>query len=69
MERTFNMGMGMVAIVNPGDAGNALARLRDRGLDAWVCGVVRDRREGESGDAEAKGGAGGAALVVGEHPA
>lgn len=68
MERTFNMGMGMVAIVNSGDAGNALARLRDRGLDAWVCGVVRDRAEGEVGDAEAKGGAGGAALVVGEHP-
>ena len=68
MERTFNMGMGMVAIVNSGDAGNALARLRDRGLDAWVCGVVRDRAEGEAGDAEAKGGAGGAALVVGEHP-
>ncbi len=68
MERTFNMGMGMVAIVNSGDAGNALARLRDRGLDAWVCGVVRDRANGEVGDAEAKGGGGGAALVVGEHP-
>ncbi len=68
MERTFNMGMGMVAIVNSGDAGNALARLRDRDLDAWVCGVVRDRAAGEAGDAEAKGGAGGAALVVGEHP-
>jgi len=66
MERTFNMGIGMVAFVP--DGGAALARLRDRGVDAWVCGIVRERRDGESGDAQAKGGAGGAALVVGEHP-
>ncbi|TEX50919.1 MAG: hypothetical protein B7C55_08280 [Actinomycetales bacterium mxb001] len=69
MERTFNMGMGMVALVDPTAASDAMARLRDRGVDAWPCGVVRDRRDGEVGDAEAKGGAGGAAFVVGEHPA
>ena len=69
MERTFNMGMGMVAIVDATAAGNAIARLRDRGVPAWPCGVVRDRREGETGDAQAKGGGGGAAFVLGEHPA
>jgi phosphoribosylformylglycinamidine cyclo-ligase len=67
MERTFNMGMGMVAIVDATAAGDAMARLRDRGVPSWPCGVVRDRRDGESGDAEAKGGGGGAALVLGEH--
>jgi len=69
MERTFNMGMGMVALVDPTAASDAMARLRDRGVDAWPCGVVRDRHDGEVGDAEAKGGAGGAAFVVGKHPA
>lgn len=67
MERTFNMGMGMVAIA-PADAlDDATASLTSRGVHAWPCGVVRDRREGESGDAVAKGGSGGAVSVVGEH--
>ena len=67
MERTFNMGLGMVAFVAPADADAALACLAERGVPSWVCGSVRDRRDGEHGDAEAKGGAGGAALVVGTH--
>ena len=67
MERTFNMGMGMVAIVDATSAGTAIARLHERGVTSWLCGGVRERRDGEMGDAEAKGGAGGAALVVGEH--
>ncbi|MBM3686685.1 MAG: phosphoribosylformylglycinamidine cyclo-ligase, partial [Actinobacteria bacterium] len=69
MERTFNMGMGMVAIVDATAAGNAIARLRDRGVPSWPCGVVRERRDGDAGDAEAKGGGGGAAFVLGQHPA
>jgi hypothetical protein len=32
-----------------------------------VCGTVRDRRPGETGDAEAKGGVGGAVTLVGEY--
>ncbi|MBW3619972.1 MAG: phosphoribosylformylglycinamidine cyclo-ligase [Actinobacteria bacterium] len=40
MWRTFNQGVGMVAIV-AGDAGDAaVAALRDRGVDAWVMGEV-----------------------------
>ncbi|MFZ8911128.1 MAG: phosphoribosylformylglycinamidine cyclo-ligase, partial [Candidatus Nanopelagicales bacterium] len=65
----FNMAMGRVAVVDATAAGDAMARLRDRGVPSWPCGVVRDRRDGEAGDAEAKGGGGGAALVLGEHPA
>ncbi len=68
LERTFNMGIGMIAVVAETDADRALTLLAERGVPAWVCGVVRERRPGESGDAEAKGGAGGAVSVIGEHP-
>jgi len=67
LERTFNMGIGMIAVVAAADADTALGLLADRGVGAWVCGTVRDRRDGEQGDAEAKGGAGGAVTLVGEH--
>lgn len=65
MERTFNLGLGMVAVAGADDADAVVARLHDRGVTAWVCGHVRDRREGETGDAQAKGGAGGAVSLVG----
>jgi phosphoribosylformylglycinamidine cyclo-ligase len=68
LERTFNMGMGMVAIVAPEAVDEALALLSARGVGSWVCGRVRDRLSGESGDAEAKGGGGGAVHVIGAHP-
>ena len=45
-------------------AGDLLAQ---RGVPAWACGVVRARRDGELGDAEAKGGSGGAVTLVAEH--
>jgi len=67
LERTFNMGIGMIAVVAAADADTALGLLADRGVGAWVCGTVRDRLDGEQGDAEAKGGAGGAVTLVGEH--
>ena len=41
MERTFNMGVGMVAVVAPDAADASLALLRDRDVDAWVLGEVR----------------------------
>jgi phosphoribosylformylglycinamidine cyclo-ligase len=40
MERTFNMGVGMVAIVAASDAERALAVLTARHVPAWVTGVV-----------------------------
>ena len=68
MERTFNMGIGMVAVVDSSAVSDAMAHLRDRDVDAWICGIVRERRDGEVGDAEAKGGSGGAVRLVGEYP-
>jgi len=65
LEKTLNMGIGMIAIVAPEHAGAALSRLEQRGVRSWECGRVRDRLAGESGDAPAKGGAGGAAALVG----
>ena len=38
--RTFNCGVGMVAVVPAGDVAAALAVLADRGVDAWVLGEV-----------------------------
>ncbi|QGU05482.1 phosphoribosylformylglycinamidine cyclo-ligase [Corynebacterium comes] len=41
MEKTFNMGVGMVAIVAPEDRDRALAMLTARHIDAWELGTVR----------------------------
>ncbi|WP_433699547.1 phosphoribosylformylglycinamidine cyclo-ligase [Nocardiopsis sp. CA-288880] len=40
MEATFNMGVGMVAIVAAEDAARALEVLADRGVPAWRLGTV-----------------------------
>jgi phosphoribosylformylglycinamidine cyclo-ligase len=40
LERTLNMGVGMIAAVAPDDASAAVELLRGRGLDAWVAGEV-----------------------------
>ncbi|MBM7367863.1 phosphoribosylformylglycinamidine cyclo-ligase [Gordonia hydrophobica] len=58
MERTFNMGVGMVAIVSPEDTDRAQAILTARHVDNWVLGTVK------AGDAGAKG----SATLVGDHP-
>jgi len=67
MERTFNMGIGMVALVPADSLDDALASIDRSGISAWPCGQVRDRRPGESGDASAKGGGGGSVRVTGEY--
>lgn len=41
MEKTFNMGVGMVAVVAPKDRDRALAMLTARHIDAWELGTVR----------------------------
>jgi phosphoribosylformylglycinamidine cyclo-ligase len=56
MEKTFNMGVGMVAIVAPADTDRALAVLTARHLNSWVLGVV------------GKGKASSRAKLVGQHP-
>jgi phosphoribosylformylglycinamidine cyclo-ligase len=41
MERTFNLGVGMVAVVPVGAAQAAVDHLAARGVEAWVCGDLR----------------------------
>lgn len=57
MEKTFNMGVGMVAIVSPEDVDRALAVLTARHVNSWVLGSV--------GKAD---GAGSRAVLSGAHP-
>jgi phosphoribosylformylglycinamidine cyclo-ligase len=45
MERTFNMGVGMVAVVDPAEVDRALAVLKARHVPAWVLGEVRKSRD------------------------
>ena len=40
MERVFNLGVGMVAVVAANDAGRALAVLAERGVPAWPAGEI-----------------------------
>ncbi len=40
MESTFNMGVGMFAIVSAEDTDRALACLTGRGIDAWQAGEI-----------------------------
>ncbi|PSL08258.1 phosphoribosylformylglycinamidine cyclo-ligase [Haloactinopolyspora alba] len=42
LERTLNMGVGMVAVVASDEADRALEVLADRGVNAWVVGDVVD---------------------------
>lgn len=47
MEKTFNMGVGMVAVVAPEDTDRALAILTARHLTCWTLGtVVKGAKEG-----------------------
>ncbi|WP_448852854.1 phosphoribosylformylglycinamidine cyclo-ligase [Corynebacterium sp. 335C] len=57
MEKTFNMGVGMVAVVAPEDRDRAMAILTARHIDCWELGEVRVSREGED-----------RAVLVGDHP-
>ena len=41
MERAWNCGIGMVAIVDSGSASLAIKSLAARGMKAWACGEVR----------------------------
>ncbi len=40
MYRTFNMGLGLVAVIAPKDEAATLAVLKARGLDAWTVGTI-----------------------------
>ncbi|MFV0458738.1 MAG: phosphoribosylformylglycinamidine cyclo-ligase [Actinomycetales bacterium] len=72
LERTLNMGVGMLAVVGADGVDATLAQLRDQGQQAWVCGAVRADHAVETTPADvvrgAKGFQGGGVLLVGEHP-
>jgi phosphoribosylformylglycinamidine cyclo-ligase len=70
-ERTFNLGVGMVAVVAATAADAAVANLGRAGVPAWVLGDVRDDVPSQVPPGEVTGGtkgvAGGAAVLVGAH--
>ncbi|MEU3351919.1 phosphoribosylformylglycinamidine cyclo-ligase [Streptomyces sp. NPDC037389] len=43
LEKTLNMGVGMIAVVPQESVDVALATFADRDVDAWVCGEIEDR--------------------------
>jgi len=42
MERVFNMGVGMTAVIAPADADDAIALLARRGVQTWQLGVIAE---------------------------
>ena len=40
MERVFNMGVGMAAVLDAADADRALGLLAERKMPAWVIGEI-----------------------------
>ncbi|MEU9620398.1 MULTISPECIES: phosphoribosylformylglycinamidine cyclo-ligase [unclassified Streptomyces] len=55
LEKTLNMGVGMIAIVPAESVDAALTTLADRGVDSWVAGEITERGSHTSG-AELVGG-------------
>ncbi len=51
LERTFNCGVGMVAVVPEASVAGALAVLTDRGVPAWVAGHITERPAAADGSA------------------
>jgi len=75
LERTLNLGVGMVAVVAAESAQAALRLLAEDGVDAWVMGSVElDPSQGPAATGEdvfrgAKGVHGGTVRMVGQYPA
>ena len=72
LERTLNLGVGMVAVVDAGAAGRVLETLQSRGTTAWVLGDVATEATGIGHTADVvrdtKGVSGGSVQLVGRHP-
>ncbi|NUP51398.1 MAG: phosphoribosylformylglycinamidine cyclo-ligase [Catenulispora sp.] len=62
LEKTLNMGVGMVAVLPAESVDEALRVLAGRGLPSWVCGEVTAAEQGAATVGGAKGGDGAAAL-------
>ncbi|MCQ8829765.1 phosphoribosylformylglycinamidine cyclo-ligase [Streptomyces malaysiensis] len=48
LEKTLNMGVGMMAVVPAGSVDVALTTLADRGVEAWVGGEITERTAGDT---------------------
>jgi phosphoribosylformylglycinamidine cyclo-ligase len=55
MERTWNCGIGMVAIVDPSVADLAMKSLSARGLKAWIAGDIQSSQNSDSHSAYLEG--------------
>ncbi|NLU82347.1 phosphoribosylformylglycinamidine cyclo-ligase [Rhodococcus sp. HNM0569] len=64
MEQTFNMGVGMVAIVAPEDVDRALAVLTARHIECWTLGSIKKAHDVEKGQAANDE----RAVLLGDHP-
>jgi len=71
LERTLNLGVGMIAIVDPSVAEAATKRLNDRGIPSWIMGDVVAAGEPEANNPDyvqgAKGVDGGAVRLLGSY--
>lgn len=72
LERTLNLGVGMVAVVAPEAAETAITQLSGAGMDAWAMGSVGEVTDAAAGAGEdfvqgAKGVDGGAVLLTGDY--
>jgi phosphoribosylformylglycinamidine cyclo-ligase len=67
MEKTFNMGVGMVAVLPPDDVDRALAVLTARHVPSWILGAVR-RAEQPVGPEVEPGVRVVRVVLVGDHP-
>lgn len=67
-ERTWNQGVGMVAVVDPDAADGVVAALAGASIPAWTCGTVRPvDRVPEGATTGTKGIDGGSVRLVGAH--
>ena len=46
MEATFNMGVGMVAVLPPEHVDDAVSTLGEFEVGCWVCGVLHEDQAG-----------------------
>ncbi|MDH6128927.1 phosphoribosylformylglycinamidine cyclo-ligase [Kitasatospora sp. GP82] len=51
IEKTLNMGVGMVAVVPPSSVDVVLAVLEDRGVESWLLGDIVERTDEHDGGA------------------
>lgn len=67
MEKTFNMGVGMVAVVAPEDRDRALAMLAARHIDAFELGVIEEAPVSQAPATDAGSNA-PRVILTGAHP-